>query len=109
MAKLHTSEITLKVGLDENRVPEELTWSAQDGGIDNEKAKLELAKVEQTEYFKTFKKGQVFGFILCLFILSIATISIFKGYPVPGVITIATIVAGVVGSLIYGKSKKATS
>ena len=38
MAKLHTSEIRLKVGLDENRVPERLTWSAEDGGIDNEEA-----------------------------------------------------------------------
>ena len=39
MAKLHTSEITLKVELDENRVPEKLTWSAEDGGINNEEAK----------------------------------------------------------------------
>ena len=29
MAVEHTSEITLTVGLDENRVPEELKWSAQ--------------------------------------------------------------------------------
>ncbi|WP_411030253.1 gliding motility protein GldC [Spongiimicrobium sp. 3-5] len=45
MAKLHTSEITLKVALDENRVPESLTWSAQDGGIDNEEAKAMLLSV----------------------------------------------------------------
>ena len=40
MAVTHTSEITLKVGLDENRVPEELKWSAQDGGINEEEAML---------------------------------------------------------------------
>ena len=28
MADLHTSEITLRVGLDENRIPESLNWSA---------------------------------------------------------------------------------
>jgi gliding motility-associated protein GldC len=45
MAARHTSEITLKVTLDENRVPEELTWSAEDGGIENEAAKAMLLSV----------------------------------------------------------------
>ncbi|MCJ7467637.1 MAG: gliding motility protein GldC [Maribacter sp.] len=45
MAKLHTAEIILTVGLDENRVPEKLTWSAQDGGIDHEEAKAMLLSV----------------------------------------------------------------
>ena len=45
MTKLHTSEIRLKVGLDENRVPEKLTWSAEDGGIKNEDAKAMLLSV----------------------------------------------------------------
>lgn len=45
MAELHESEITLRVGLDENRVPEKLSWSAQDGGIDNEEAKAMLLSV----------------------------------------------------------------
>ena len=34
MSKLK-SNITLTVGLDENRVPEKLNWTAQDGGITN--------------------------------------------------------------------------
>ncbi len=45
MAKLHTSEIKLTVGLDENRVPETLNWSAQDGGVDNEEVKAMLLSV----------------------------------------------------------------
>ncbi|OQD43876.1 gliding motility protein GldC [Croceivirga radicis] len=45
MAVVHTSEIKLKVGLDENRVPEELSWSAQDGGVDNEEAKAMMLSV----------------------------------------------------------------
>lgn len=45
MAIHHTSTITLKVGLDENRVPEELNWSAEDGGINNESAKAMLLSV----------------------------------------------------------------
>lgn len=45
MAKLHTSKITLEVTLDENRVPEELNWTAEDGGIDREEAKAMLLSV----------------------------------------------------------------
>lgn len=45
MPKLKTSEITLQVTLDENRVPERLSWSAQDGGIQNEEAKAMLLSV----------------------------------------------------------------
>lgn len=45
MAVKHTSEIRLKVGLDENRVPEALSWSAEDGGINNEEAKAMLLSV----------------------------------------------------------------
>lgn len=44
MAK-HTSTITLTVELDENRIPEKLNWSAQDGGIENEAAKAMLLSV----------------------------------------------------------------
>lgn len=45
MGKLHTSEIRLRVGLDENRVPEKLSWTASDGGIENEEAKAMLLSV----------------------------------------------------------------
>jgi len=45
MGKLHTSEIKLTVGLDENRIPEVLTWSAEDGGVVNEEAKAMLLSV----------------------------------------------------------------
>ncbi len=38
MAK-HTSDINIKVDLDENKIPEKLKWSAQDGGISDEEAK----------------------------------------------------------------------
>ncbi|MBD3862635.1 MAG: gliding motility-associated protein GldC [Olleya marilimosa] len=44
MAKI-TSEITLKVELDENRVPEKLNWTAQDGGIKNAEAKAMMLSV----------------------------------------------------------------
>jgi len=39
MAKVHTSKIELNVELDENRIPEKLSWTAQDGGISNADAK----------------------------------------------------------------------
>lgn len=45
MAVEHTSKISLEVGLDENRVPETLNWSAEDGGIANEAAKAMMLSV----------------------------------------------------------------
>ena len=45
MAIKHTSEIKLTVGMDENRVPEELTWDATDGGVENEPAKAFVLSV----------------------------------------------------------------
>ncbi|TXD85400.1 gliding motility protein GldC [Subsaximicrobium wynnwilliamsii] len=45
MAKTHTSKIELNVELDENRIPEKLRWSAEDGGIDNEEAKALMLSV----------------------------------------------------------------
>ena len=38
MANTITSKIELNVELDENRVPEKIHWTAQDGGITNEEA-----------------------------------------------------------------------
>ncbi len=38
MAKI-TSKIELNIELDENRVPEKLVWTAEDGGIINKKLK----------------------------------------------------------------------
>ena len=55
MADLHTSEITLTVGLDENRVPETLKWSAQDGGINNEEAKAMLLSVWDSKNQESLK------------------------------------------------------
>lgn len=45
MAIKHTSKIEINVGLDENKVPEKLKWSAEDGGISNEEAKAIMISV----------------------------------------------------------------
>ena len=45
MAQKHTSKIELNVELDENRIPEKLNWTAQDGGITNEEAKAIMLSV----------------------------------------------------------------
>ena len=55
MAELHRSKITLTVGLDENRVPEELHWSAEDGGISNEEAKAMLLSVWDSKQKESLK------------------------------------------------------
>ncbi len=45
MATKHISEIIFKVGLDENRVPEDISWTAEDGGIENESSKAIMLSV----------------------------------------------------------------
>lgn len=45
MAVKHTSKIEFKVGLDENKVPEEMNWTAADGGITNEETKALMISV----------------------------------------------------------------
>lgn len=45
MAIEHTSKITFKVGLDENKIPEEISWNAEDGGIKNEASKAIMLSV----------------------------------------------------------------
>jgi len=55
MAKIIKSKIELNVELDENRVPEKLNWSAQDGGIDNEEAKAIMLSVWDSKAQETLK------------------------------------------------------
>ncbi len=39
------SEIKIVVELDENRVPDKLSWTARDGGVDNEESKAVMLSV----------------------------------------------------------------
>jgi len=55
MAKTHTSKIELKVELDENRVPEKLNWTAEDGGITNEEAKAMMLAVWDAKAKETLR------------------------------------------------------
>ena len=41
----HTSNINIKVSLDENKIPEALHWTAADGGVENEAAKAVFLNV----------------------------------------------------------------
>jgi gliding motility-associated protein GldC len=55
MTKKIQSKIELNVELDENRVPEKLHWSAQDGGIDNEEAKAMMLSVWDSNTKETLR------------------------------------------------------
>ncbi|WP_369992609.1 gliding motility protein GldC [Winogradskyella sp.] len=55
MAKTIQSKIELNVELDENRVPEKLKWSAQDGGVNNEEAKAIMLSVWDGNAKETLK------------------------------------------------------
>ena len=45
MAIKHSSEIKFNVGLDENKVPETIYWSAEDGGIEDSESKAIMISV----------------------------------------------------------------
>ena len=55
MSKKITSKIELNVVLDENRVPEKLRWTAQDGGITNEEAKAMILSVWDAKAKETLR------------------------------------------------------
>ena len=50
-----TSEIKIVVELDENRVPEKLTWSAQDGGVQKEEAKAMMLSIWDSKVQETLR------------------------------------------------------
>ncbi|WP_397445544.1 gliding motility protein GldC [Polaribacter sp. R77954] len=45
MAIKHNSEVKFNIGLDENKVPEVISWFAKDGGIDNDPSKAVMISV----------------------------------------------------------------
>jgi gliding motility-associated protein GldC len=51
----HTSKIELNIELDENRVPEKLNWTAEDGGISNEEAKAMMLAVWDAKAKETLR------------------------------------------------------
>ncbi|MDP5082598.1 MAG: gliding motility protein GldC [Winogradskyella sp.] len=55
MSKIIKSKIELNVELDENRVPEKLNWTAQDGGVNNESAKAMMLSVWDSKSQETLK------------------------------------------------------
>ena len=50
-----TSEIRVNIELDQNNVPEKLTWSAQDGGVNNEEAKTVLLSIWDAKAKETLR------------------------------------------------------
>ena len=55
MSNSITSEIKFIVELDENRVPEKLTWSAQDGGVQDEEAKAIMLSIWDSKVQETLR------------------------------------------------------
>ncbi len=55
MSKTIKSTIELHIELDENRVPEKLSWTAPDGGINNEEAKAMMLSVWDSEAQETLR------------------------------------------------------
>jgi gliding motility-associated protein GldC len=55
MAIKHKSDIRLQIGLDDNRIPEKITWSAEDGGVKNEETKAFLLSIWDPTNKETLK------------------------------------------------------
>ncbi|MBG7612544.1 gliding motility protein GldC [Polaribacter sp. BAL334] len=45
MAITHNSEVIFHINLDENKIPESMSWTAKDGGIENEASKAVMISV----------------------------------------------------------------
>ncbi len=50
-----TSEIKFIVELDENKIPEKLNWSAEDGGVDNEETKAIMLSIWDAKAKETMR------------------------------------------------------
>jgi gliding motility-associated protein GldC len=55
MSVKHLSKIKFTIGLDENKVPEEISWSADDGNIVDQSAKAIMISVWDHEQKDTLK------------------------------------------------------
>ena len=55
MAHTINSEIRFNIELDENRVPERLTWTAQDGGVNAEEAKAIMLSIWDSKAQETLR------------------------------------------------------
>ncbi len=55
MAVKHRSTIQFNIGLDENKVPEIISWSADDGGIEGMEAKAAFLSVWDSANKDTYK------------------------------------------------------
>ena len=55
MAVTKTSDIKFQISLDENNVPEQLHWTAQDGGIANEEAKAVMLNIWDSKAKETMR------------------------------------------------------
>lgn len=55
MAVKHTSKIEFTVGLDENKVPEKLNWTAEDSDVRDEEAKALMISVWDAKKKDTLK------------------------------------------------------
>ncbi|WP_026977065.1 gliding motility protein GldC [Flavobacterium tegetincola] len=50
-----TSEIKFSIDLDENRVPEKLQWSAEDGGVNQQEAKAIMLSIWDSKAQETLR------------------------------------------------------
>lgn len=55
MSDTINSEIRFNIELDENRVPEKLTWSAQDGGVQAQEAKAIMLSIWDSKAKETMR------------------------------------------------------
>ena len=55
MSDLITSEIKFEIELDQNRVPEKLFWTAEDGGVAKEEAKAIMLSIWDSKAKETMR------------------------------------------------------
>ena len=61
---MRQTQITINVELDENHVPEKMTWNAQDGGVENQETKATMISVWDEKQWKHYVS--IYGLKICL-------------------------------------------
>lgn len=55
MAVVHKSKIEFEIGLDENKVPEKMSWNAEDGGVEKDETKAIMLSIWDSKQKDTLR------------------------------------------------------
>lgn len=55
LEKMRQTQISINIELDDNHIPEKMTWNAQDGGVENQETKATMISVWDDKKFEALR------------------------------------------------------